>query len=176
MEQGLVVVNRLNILPKKEHQRSEIFLSSDSKYMTKKNFAYAAVTGAMAATMIAATALPVFAETTSAMTSAKTQKTLDVACMAAAIDKRDTAISGAFDALKTAVTTRKDVLKSAWGQTDKKMRRDGIKAAWKAYASSVSSARSARKSAWTAFNTDRKACGTGAAAEDAATQAVDQNL
>ena len=103
-------------------------------------------------------------------------KPLDVACISSAVDKRDTAIAGVFDTLKSAVMTRKDALKSAWAQTDQKARRTALKSAWKDYASSVSSARSARKATWTAFYTDRKSCGAGAATDDTATQASDQNL
>ncbi|MBI3442739.1 MAG: hypothetical protein HY007_03145 [Candidatus Sungbacteria bacterium] len=140
--------------------------------MNKKKIMHAALAGAMLAT----TAVSAFAEIPSATTGSMTKKTLDIACMSAGVDKRDTAIAGVFDSLKSAVMTRRDALKSAWGQTDKKMRRDAIRAAWKAYAASVSSARTTRKSAWTAFYADRKACGPGAAAEDATTHAADQNL
>lgn len=144
--------------------------------MTKTQLMRIALTGA-----IVAAALPAFAQTTASTAGStdakmKTQKKIDVACITAAIDKRDTAIAGAFDTLKNAVMTRKDALKLAWSQTDKKTRRDGIKAAWKAYGASVSSARSARKSAWTTFYATRNACGAGAAAEDATTQAADQSL
>lgn len=139
--------------------------------MTKKDLARVALVGAF----VAAAAVPAFAQTTPLSTSMP-PKTLNVACMAAAIDKRDTAIAATFDTLKAAIMTRKDALKAAWSQTDKKMRRAAIKTAWKAYAASVASARTARKAAWTTFYADRKACGPGAAAEDATTHAADQNL
>lgn len=140
--------------------------------MTKKDLARIVVTGAM----FAAAALPAFAETIPSTPTIKTPNTLDLACMASAVGTRDTAIAGMFDTLKNAVITRENALKTAWSQTDKKVRRDAIKAVWKSYASSVVSARSTRKAAWTAFYQARKVCGPGAAAEDATTQAADQNL
>ena len=150
--------------------------------MTRKELARIAVTGAL----VAAAALPALAQTATIpmpstttakpMTTKIAPKPLDVACISSAVDRRDTAIAGVFDTLKSAVMTRRDALKSAWSQTDQKTRRTALKAAWKAYTGSVSSARSARKAAWTAFYTDRKSCGAGATTDDTATQAVDQSL
>lgn len=111
-------------------------------------------------------------------------KKLDIACMAAAVDKRETAILSGFDvfaaAVKNALGARKDALKTAWGNTDAKARKDAINKAWKTYGTAASKARkdwkSAVHTAWEQFRKDRNACGPGAATADSATEALDNDV
>jgi len=111
------------------------------------------------------------------------------------MDKRDTAIGAALDAYafagKAALETRKISLKAALSNVDTKMRRDGIKKAWRVYSSAIKNARKAfgkeRKALWNQFRKDRdvnaylpghdgNSCGKGAAAVDRSTAAVDNAL
>ena len=138
------------------------------------------ITSAILAASFLALALPALAETGQATPPppppAPSMKSdaIDLACVASAVDKRDTAIIGAFDsfhdAIKSALQTRRDALKAAWALTDQKARRAAIKAAWSAYRASAQTARKAlnqaQRVAWSKFNTERKSCGTGAAADD----------
>lgn len=88
------------------------------------------------------------------------------ACVITAVEKRDNAIIAATDtfsaAVKTALTTRRDALKTAWGLTDRKERRAALKAAWKAYKDAVVKARkdlnAAKRAAWKQWDKDRRAC------------------
>lgn len=141
------------------------------------------ITSAVAVSMISGVlALPAMAQTASSTPSGGTS--INLACMQAAVDKRDTALSAAVDAfasaIKSALDARKGALKAAWALTDKKARRAAIRAAWKAWTTSSQGARrdlnNARKAAWTQFYADRKSCGRGAAADDTATHNNDGNL
>ena len=104
--------------------------------------------------------------------------------MQTAIQKRDNAIIAAVDTYHTAVvqalTTRRDALVAAWGNTDKTARRAAIKAAWKVYRTSQTQAlkalRNGKKEAWKQFGTDRKACGSSAAGDDPTNSGVDAQL
>ena len=92
--------------------------------------------------------------------------TVDLACMQTAVEKRDNAMIAAQDAYsaswKTALQTRRDELKAAWGIQDKKQREEAIRAAWKKFRESRKTGRenfrTARKNAWNTFKTDSKAC------------------
>ena len=136
-----------------------------------------------------AAALPALAQTTSpspahSPTPAPSRTPapkLDLACMKAAIGKRDGAIISAFDtfynAAKSALNARNSALQAAWGMTDKKARQDAQKKAWSDYRSAVKDARKtfrdAQKTAWKQFNTDAKAChGT----EEFSSQGADEQL
>ncbi len=137
---------------------------------------------------ILATTLPVLAQTTSTGSghgdATSTPPRFDAVCMQTAVDKRDSAIISAWDvysaAVKSALSARKDALKSAWGITDAKERRAAIKKAWADFSSAVRQARkdfnSARKSAWKTFMADRRACGTGAVREDNSSERNDAAL
>lgn len=89
-----------------------------------------------------------------------------LACMQTAVAKRDGAIITAFgkfsSAITSALTVRKDALVAAWGISDKKARRQAIKAAWDAFRKSNQDARATLKSertaAWKQFGVDAKAC------------------
>lgn len=117
-------------------------------------------------------------------TTTPPRPTIDVACIQAAIEKRDSALVASVDtyaaSVKTALTTRKDALKAAWAKTGKQERRTAIKAAWKAYRNSVKSARrvfrDAKNAAWRQFHTDRRACKIVSSADDGTGQGVDETL
>lgn len=96
----------------------------------------------------------------------KASAIIDTACVQTSIDTRDNAVIAAVDAFHTsavtALQTRRDALKAAWGMTDKTARNAASKAAWSAYSTSVRAARktlsTARRAAWSQFRTDRKTC------------------
>lgn len=130
---------------------------------------------------------PVLAQTlpdTNAHPVSQTKPKVDLACMQNAVEKRDNAIITAWDnfynAAKTALQARKDALKTAWANTDRKARRAATKSAWNNYRAAIQKARhdfhAARRAAWQQFYTDRKACGPKAARDDASHQGLDRNL
>ena len=92
----------------------------------------------------------------------------DLACMQAAIEKRENALIAAVDAnnaaWKASLTTRRDELIAAWKLTDSKARREAVKAAWKKFRDARKTQRetlrTARKNAWEQFKKDAKACKT----------------
>lgn len=102
----------------------------------------------------------------------KTEKTFDVACVQAAVDKRETSLIAVADtanaSIKAALETRKTELKSAWAVTVAKDRQTARKGAWDKYSAAAKATKQAlltsRKSAGTTFKTDMKACGTAVAA------------
>ncbi|MEK7086856.1 MAG: hypothetical protein AAB935_01205 [Patescibacteria group bacterium] len=124
---------------------------------------------------LAAFVLPVFAQGT-----AETQKRVDLVCMQKAVERRDTAIIAAFDvfsfAIKSALQTRLEELKTAWSIENPTERKKAIKSAWEKYRTVVKSARQTfqgtRKTAWKQFNVDRKACGA-AKSDDASSPTAD---
>lgn len=145
--------------------------------------------------LLAATVLPAFADTTSgtggttsggstSSVNPVVHKTVDLACMQTAVEKRDNAIMAALDTyssgVKTALQTRRDALKAAWGITDKKQRRTALRAAWDAFQGTWKNAtkalRGAKKDAWTQFNKDQRACYANAGEEPASGQGVDAQL
>ncbi len=141
------------------------------------------------AVLLAGSVMPTFAQTASgtsapAPTTSASAKLVDTACMQTAVGKRDMALISVIDtyatAVKNALQTRSDALKAAWGATDAKTRRTGIKAAWKGYQTTQGEARralaSGRKGVWSQFYADRKLCGKGAAAEDTGTEGMDARL
>lgn len=89
-----------------------------------------------------------------------------LACVAKAVDARETAVGTAFDALnaslKSALSTRKTSLAAAWVLTDGDARSTAIKAAWKAFKDSSraahKTAKVAKKDAWKGFKDAVKAC------------------
>ena len=132
------------------------------------------LTAAVAATVIAASvALPAFAEGTSvsAGMNVKADKTVDVACVQAAVDAREQSIMSAWVSYNTSMTaafsTRALALHAAWGMTDASARKTAIKAAWSAFAASRKSAmqahKTAKQAAWKTFRTAAKSCKGGAA-------------
>jgi vacuolar-type H+-ATPase subunit H len=127
----------------------------------------------ISATVVMAGALTTFAQDAAALT-----------CVQAAIDVRDNAIIAAWDvqypAVKTALQTRQAALKSAWMQTDQKIRREATRTAWNIYKESVKSARATmkakHKTAWTAFESARKACSPKATKDDNGSLGMDSQL
>lgn len=131
------------------------------------------VNASLIASLVLSSALPVMAAQKGKGNSddkKMTKKTLDIACMANAVDKRESSIMSGFDvfatATKNAYQARKDALKAAWGNTDPKARNKAIKEAWETYRKAAMKARkdwgSARHAAWMQFAKDSKACrGTG---------------
>lgn len=111
-------------------------------------------------------------------------KTVDLACVAAAVAKREAAIGTAFSTFSTAaqaaLSARATALSAAWAMTDKTARRSAIKAAWRAYTTAIKASRkdlnTARHNAWAGFRTDTKACGPAATADEPASEGSDANL
>ncbi|MBI4385664.1 hypothetical protein HY573_02440, partial [Candidatus Parcubacteria bacterium] len=101
--------------------------------------------------LVAATlALPALAQTTTPrqitpkttplrQTQANTmpKRTIDIACIAAAVDMRDAAIGAALGTyhttVKTALEARRAALKAAWAIAESKERRTAIKAVWSTF-------------------------------------------
>lgn len=89
-----------------------------------------------------------------------------LACVAKAVDARETAVGTAFDALntslKSALSTRKTSLAAAWVLTDGTARSTAIKAAWKAFKDTSraahKTAKLAKKDAWKGFKAAVSAC------------------
>lgn len=100
-------------------------------------------------------------------TSTTPVNTVDLACMQAAVEKRENAIETAFDtfstAIKSALQTRKTELLAAWAIESPTQRKTAIWSAWRKFKESKRSValafHRARYSAWQQFKTDRKACG-----------------
>ena len=128
---------------------------------------------AIIASLLLASALPALAQTTANTTTKITAPKIDSACMQTAVGKRDEALVSDFGAYSSTITslfqTREAALKAGWALTGKD-RRTALNTAWKASNTSQKQAmqtfRSAKKSDWNTFYTDRKACGAGAASED----------
>lgn len=141
-----------------------------------------ALFGAAVSTMVAMPLLT-FASTSSKLVSDTNSATTvtKLACVATAVDARETALIGAADAFagawKTALTTRQTDLKAAWAMTNTKERRTAINSAWNAYNKAMKAAkqsyRTARNKAWTDFRTASKACKVTVTNDDAHTSASD---
>lgn len=105
--------------------------------------------------------------TTSTTTSPVATTTTQVACIHAALEKRENALINGHDsfntAIKSALTKRLADLKDAWIQTDKKARQGKRQVTHKAFRLDTQTAhnnmRTLRISAWRAFDTDMKSCG-----------------
>jgi len=114
----------------------------------------------------------------------KLDRAVDLACMQNAVVKRDDKMIKAWDdksiAIKTALTARRDALKSAWGITDAKVRAEALKKAWRDYRQTADKAHKAfketKKSTWREFYKDRKECRGRGASEDKTTESVDSHL
>lgn len=107
----------------------------------------------------------VFAEEQPSQTLSGTP-VFDATCIQNAIEKRDAALIAGWDifsgAVKTALQTRKDTLKTAWGKATKAERKAAVKAAWDTYKKSARDARTTmkkvKKDAWNQFRKDRVGC------------------
>lgn len=172
-------------------------IGEDHKYikcMYKKIFMAASVAAlvfSIAVTAFAQTPLPTDSATpptggTPPQKPPAPKKTvLDVACMQAAIDKRETALITALDkfiaASKAKIEARRVALKAAWALTDKAARRAAIKKAELDYkAATVSGTRRAletdKKTAWNQFKTDSKKCRGIDQTENTGTVSADSGL
>jgi len=97
----------------------------------------------------------------------KKNSTVNLACVASAVNKRETAIAALWSSYSASTTqalaTRKSDLSAAWTITVKKDREKAIKTAWNKFQQSVKGARetakNARKAAWKTFKSDVQACG-----------------
>src|SRR3989344_5984228 len=126
------------------------------------------IVGSALTSLALAAAVTAFADNTPPPTAPPTspahKKTIDLACMQTAVDKRDSAIIAGVDAyhtaVKTALETRKTSLKAAWGITDRKERRAALKTAWRAYRTALKGARkglhTSKNAVWAAFKADRR--------------------
>lgn len=112
-------------------------------------------------------ATPIFALAQVATTTGVTQPTRNVACVQAAIEKRETAIIAGHNTFNTsivsALTLRKDGLKSAYALSEKGATKTAKKAVWGKFKTDARTAhdsmRTVRKSSWSTFNTEMRACG-----------------
>lgn len=115
-------------------------------------------------------AAPAFAE--SAQTGVGAKKTVDIACVQKAVDKREDALGAGWTAFNASMTSaygaRKTALHDAWGMSDAAARKTAVKTAWETFKKSAKTARqawkTARKNAWQTFRSESKAC-KGAQAE-----------
>jgi hypothetical protein len=116
-------------------------------------------------TATSTTATSTTATTTVATTTASTTAMLN--CMINAVDKRENSIILAQDAqnvaIKNALTVRRDSLKAAWGIADRDLRNTARKAAWSVYNTSAKTAntnlKNSKKATQELFKTEAKACG-----------------
>lgn len=112
------------------------------------------------------------------------KKTVDAACMQAAVEKRDNAVMAGVDAYaaaaKSALAARRDALKAAWGLADAVQRKAALRAAEAAFKGTwrkaANALRSSKKAAWKQFYADRRACSGTAASEDTMTESIDASL
>ncbi len=93
-------------------------------------------------------------------------RNVDINCMKTAVEKRENALSSAWDTysgkIKTARETRKTELLAAWSIQDPAQRHTAIKAAWEKYRNSLTTARTewnqSRKTIWGQFAKEAKDC------------------
>ena len=136
----------------------------------------------LTASFLMSLALPVLA--VEGTTTPRIQKNkVDGACMATAVDKRDSAVITGVDtyhtSVATALSTRKDALKAAWLLIDPVARKTALKAAWSSFKGTWKNAAKAlkttRKGAWKQFDTDRKAC-HGLPSDEPGSEGVDAQI
>lgn len=121
------------------------------------------------------------ADNNTPLTATSTPQTINLACVKAAVDKRETSIINTHSAFSTAITSafniRKTELLAAWDIVNWKDRNVAIKATWKKFNEANKTARKTfnetRKAAWTQFTAERKACKAQPTGES---QGLDLNL
>ena len=150
-----------------------------------KNIFYKIAAGSLVVGVLGIASLSFTQYSSAAPVSTATQKpTLDLTCLQNASERRDNSIIAVFDGyhgtIKTALETRRDGLKTAFGLTDKKERQAAIRNAWNTYKTTQRKAKTTlkdiRNAAWQKFNVDRKTCGSAASAEDKTPSGVDAEL
>lgn len=117
------------------------------------------------ALMISLLGTPVFAEEQQA-TPKSTKPSLDIACMQAAVAKRETAVAEAYTTLATAqanaLKSRAGAINAAWQNTDASARKAAVRAAWTDFKKITLDARTAQKNArlelWKQFRTEAQTC------------------
>ncbi len=93
-------------------------------------------------------------------------RNVDINCMKTAVEKRENTLLAAWDSysgkIKTARETRKTDLLAAWSIQDPAQRHAALKAVWEKYRNSAKTAeiewRQSRKTIWSQFTNDVKAC------------------
>lgn len=117
-------------------------------------------------------------------TKGKTQAKIDVVCLSGAIEKRDVAVSSAFDkyasSVKMAITARTIALKTAWSSLDVKTSRKDRNAVWEMYRKSIRTAKRImgqdKTAAWRQFKTEAKACHANGGDADEGGEGADAQL
>ena len=100
-------------------------------------------------------------------TSTTPRPSFDIACVQGAIEKRETTLIATHNTYNTAVvnalTARKDALKQAWAKPTHKEQKAARKEAWlsfrKAHKAAHEGLRLTRKTTWSSFDSDMRACG-----------------
>ena len=129
------------------------------------------ITGALAVSMLAFSALPAFATDSNMSPTAmvKTKSTVSattIACVGSAVATREAALGGAVtthtQALQAAYSARATALAAAYTNTDPKTVKSAVQKAWYDFSTAKRAATAAwvksRTAAWTAFRTAVKAC------------------
>jgi hypothetical protein len=101
-------------------------------------------------------------------------KTVDIACVSAAVSTREDSIISAWgkfdDSITASLTARKAALVTAWTLTDASARKKAVRAAWETARKSRKEAsklyKGERRSAWNTFKSAVKKCG-GSVGDDA---------
>lgn len=141
--------------------------------MTLKN---KVISSALSLSFLMPLALPVMAKTGAPAAQ------VDVACVKAAVEKRETAIEAASDAYNTSVKAarlaRKTAELAAWDLTDRKARKAAMTAAARGFREAVKTARNtlrtARQGAWKEYKKDLQACGARGGDEGGLNQSLDE--
>ena len=100
------------------------------------------------------------------------KKSVDNVCIGAAVGVREDALISAWGKFNSSITStlsaRKSALVAAWANTDAKVRRAAVRAAWdtanKSRREATKTYKSDRRAAWAAFKIAARACGGGSEA------------
>lgn len=112
-------------------------------------------------------AVPLLASAQLNATTTGNMPARNVICIQSAIEKRETALIAGHNSFNTsivsALTVRKDGLKSAYALTEKGATKTAKKAVWSKFKTDGKAAhdsmRSVRKGSWNTFNADMRVCG-----------------
>ena len=107
-----------------------------------------------------------------------------IACIKAAVVKREDALISGFDiyaaALRSARQIRRDALSAAWDKTVPSERRAAVKAADRAFTEATKVARNtwntSRRTVWKTFETDKKACRVTVTSSDTGSSVTDASI
>lgn len=117
--------------------------------------------------LLAATPILALGQVTSSSTSSTISAQPKVACVQNALEKRESSLIAGHSTFNTsiitALTARKDGLKSAYALADKAATKSAKKTVWANFSTAQKNAhdamRNVRKNSWTTFNSDMRACG-----------------